>query len=108
VLVALALPLVSWSFAELRRAGTHIRPDRPTTSLVTNGPFGWSRNPIYLSLILVYTGVSTFANALWPLILLPAAILGLQRGVIEREERYLDHKFGDAYREYSARVRRWL
>jgi protein-S-isoprenylcysteine O-methyltransferase Ste14 len=107
-LVGLGLPLVASAVRAMLSAGTHIRPDRPTTALVTSGPFSFSRNPGYLSMALVYSGVSAFANALWPLLLLPAALSGLQRGVIEREERYLERKFGEEYRAYRARVRRWL
>jgi protein-S-isoprenylcysteine O-methyltransferase Ste14 len=108
VLVGLSLPLVGSAFRALAQAGTHVRPDRPTTALVTAGPFAYSRNPIYLALALVYTGLAAFANALWPLLFLPAVIFGLQRGVIGREERYLERKFADEYRAYRARVRRWL
>ncbi len=108
VLVGLSVPLVGSALRALLQAGTHVRPDRPTTALVTGGLFAYSRNPIYLSLMLVYTGLAAFANTLWPLLLLPAAIFGLQRGVIEREERYLERKFADDYRAYRGRVRRWL
>ena len=62
----------------------------------------------YLSATLIYTGIASLANALWANLLLPAVLIAIQRGVIEREERYLEHKFGDDYLRYKAQVRRWI
>ena len=92
----------------MRRAGTHINPNQPATELVTHGPFRLSRNPIYLGFTLGYSGVAIWANALWPMLVLPLILAVMQRGVIHREERYLESKFGAAYREYKVRVRRWI
>lgn len=92
----------------MRRAGTEINPMRPATALVTTGPFRYTRNPLYVSLTGLYSGVALLLNALWPLLFLPVVLWVVQRGVIEREEAYLERKFGDAYRTYRARVRRWL
>ncbi len=108
LLIGLSLVIAVPAFLAMRRAGTDVRPDKPTTALVTEGPFGHSRNPLYLSTALLYTGIAAFANAPWPKLLLPAVLLVIQRGVIEREERYLERKFGDEYRRYKARVRRWI
>jgi protein-S-isoprenylcysteine O-methyltransferase Ste14 len=63
---------------------------------------------MYLGFTLIYLGVSVWINALWPIVLLPLVLLVMQRGVIHREEAYLERRFGAAYREYRARVRRWL
>jgi len=76
--------------------------------MVTEGPFHYSRNPAYLSMTMIYTGIASLANALWALLLLPVALLVMQRGVIEREERYLERKFGEEYLRYKAQVRRWV
>ena len=92
----------------LRRAGTAIPPNRPTTELVTDGPYRWSRNPLYLALTLIYAGVGLIADDLWILVLLVPLLLLLHWGVVVREERYLEAKFGEAYRRYKQRVRRWL
>ena len=92
----------------MRRAGTNVNPRDPTTAIVVEGPFRFSRNPLYLSLILAYLGITLLVNALWPLLLLPPLLVVLHWGVIAREERYLEAKFGESYRVYKARVRRWL
>jgi protein-S-isoprenylcysteine O-methyltransferase Ste14 len=57
---------------------------------------------------MIYTGIASLVNALWAILFLPVALLMIQRGVIEREERYLERKFGEEYRRYKARVRRWI
>lgn len=93
----------------LRRAGTTISVDRPTTAIVASGPYRYSRNPLYVALTLLYLGLGAAAlNTLWALVLLPPLLVVIQRGVIEREERYLERKFGEEYRRYKRRVRRWL
>jgi protein-S-isoprenylcysteine O-methyltransferase Ste14 len=81
---------------------------KPTTALVTEGPFRYSRNPIYLALTLLYVGVALLINALWILLLIVPVLLVIRYGVIAREEAYLTRKFGDTYRQYTARVQRWL
>lgn len=92
----------------MRRANTSLRPDTPTTAIVDTGPFRYTRNPIYLGFTLMYTGIACFANALWPIVILPFVLAVMQRGVIEREEQYLTRKFGLLYTQYQTRVRRWL
>jgi protein-S-isoprenylcysteine O-methyltransferase Ste14 len=108
VVTALSVAQAVAAAAAMRRARTEINPMRPTTALVTTGPFRYTRNPLYVSLTGLYSGVALLLNALWPLLLVPVVLLVVQRGVIEREEAYLERKFGDAYRAYRARVRRWL
>lgn len=92
----------------MRRAHTNIDPRQPTTTIVVEGPYRFTRNPIYLSLTLLYSGLTVLFNALSGLLLLPIALIILRRGVIEREERYLERKFGEQYLSYKQRVRRWL
>ena len=89
-------------------ARTPVPPYRPTTRLVFEGPYRFSRNPDYIGQALVYAGIALVANSWWPLFTLPLVLFVVQRFVIEREERYLEGKFGEEYREYRARVRRWL
>jgi protein-S-isoprenylcysteine O-methyltransferase Ste14 len=81
----------------LRSAGTPVNPEKPVSSLVTDGPFRYTRNPGYLSMAMIYMGVASLANALWAILLLPAALAVIQRGVVEREERYLERKFGEEF-----------
>ena len=81
---------------------------KPTTALVTAGPFGYSRNPIYVALTLLYLRVAFLVNALWILLLVVPVLLVIRYGVIAREEAYLTRKFGDVYHQYTAQVRRWL
>jgi protein-S-isoprenylcysteine O-methyltransferase Ste14 len=92
----------------MKRAGTNVDPREPTTTIVTGGPYRFTRNPLYLSMTLVYAGITALANALPAALLLPAVLAFMRRGVIEREERYLERKFGDEYMDYKARVRRWI
>jgi protein-S-isoprenylcysteine O-methyltransferase Ste14 len=89
-------------------AGTSPDYYRPATVLVVHGPFRFSRNPQYLSVTILYLGVAISVNALWPIVLLPVVLLVFTIGVIWREERYLERRFGERYLRYKARVRRWL
>lgn len=108
LLVVASLTLAGWGFTEMRRAGTNVDPREPATTIVESGPFRLSRNPLYLSLTGMYLGLALLFNRIAALVLLPLTLFVLTKGVIEREERYLDTKFGDQYREYRGRVRRWL
>ena len=103
-----ALLIFLWSFRSFARRGEDIRIEKATNTLVRDGPYRFSRNPIYVALTLAYAGISLILNAVWPLALLPLALAVMHYGVIRREERYLEGRFGDQYRQYRARVRRWL
>lgn len=102
------LLLMGWALFTFRRAGTSPIPHVPTKALTAAGPYRLTRNPMYLGMALISVGVSLAANALWPLLSVPVALVLIDRLVIRKEECYLDIKFGDAYREYRSRVRRWL
>lgn len=106
-LVIAGLAFASWAALLMLRARTHMLPFRPATALVTSGPFRLSRNPLYVSLTLVYTGLA-IAYAPLALPLLPVVIAAMQRLVISREERYLEARFGEQYRQYKRTVRRWI
>jgi protein-S-isoprenylcysteine O-methyltransferase Ste14 len=95
-------------FRTFVRAGTPVSPYSPSTALVTSGPYKLSRNPGYLGMTLAYAGTSLLCGALWPFATLVPTLALIDRGVIRREERYLEDRFGQDYRSYRARVRRWL
>ncbi len=95
-------------FREMRRAGTNVDPSHPTTAIVEAGPYRFTRNPLYVGMALVYSGIAAWANSLPAALFLPAVLHLVDRGVIKREERYLEGKFGDEYLRYKGRVRRWI
>ena len=90
------------------KAATPVQGTKPTRSLVTTGIHSWSRNPIYIGMFLIYAGMGVAARSPWILILLLPLAITIRYGVVAREETYLDRRFGDSYRTYMARVRRWL
>jgi protein-S-isoprenylcysteine O-methyltransferase Ste14 len=92
----------------MNRARTAVNPSQPTTAIVSDGVFSLSRNPIYLSLTLLYIGVTFLFSSLWALLLLLPLLVIVQIGVVQREESYLERKFGDEYLRYKATVRRWV
>ncbi len=109
LIAAIGLTLMAVAAGLFRRAGTNLPPWQPSTALVTDGPFRWTRNPMYLGMTLTYAGIAIAFDSLVALILLAILVLPvMQTQIIAREERYLERKFGDAYRVYKARVRRWL
>lgn len=104
--LAVILALVAEIF--FARAGTSALPIRPTTAIVTRGPYRFTRNPMYVSLALLYLGLVLILGYGWPLVCWPLAVLAVDRFVIPREERYLKEKFGEAYQRYRETVRRWV
>jgi protein-S-isoprenylcysteine O-methyltransferase Ste14 len=98
--------LNAWFLLRIRKADVPIRTDKPVPRLTTEGPFGYSRNPSYLALALIYAGIASLRNSLWAMLLLPPVVMVMQREVIGREERYLERAFGEEYLAYKAQVRR--
>ena len=94
--------------AQMKRAGTNIHPTLPATAIVTGGPYRFTRNPMYLSLCLLNLGIGLLLCDLIPVLLTLVLATVLQTGVIVREERYLEAKFGEVYSSYRRHVRRWL
>jgi protein-S-isoprenylcysteine O-methyltransferase Ste14 len=107
-LLACGIGVNLWFVVTMRRAHTPLNPRKPVRRVITWGPFRFSRNPGYTSLAMTYAGVASVVNTLWPLLFLPAVLAVIRRGVIEREERYLERAFGAEYGQYKARVRRWI
>lgn len=106
--ILLAALIAISAISAMRRAKTAVNPGLPTTAIVSGGIFSLSRNPIYVSLTLLYLGVALLFNALVPVLLLPPLLCVVQTGIIKREESYLERKFGEEYPRYKARVRCWL
>lgn len=102
------LALDGAAMLNFHRAGTSMVPMNPTTALVTSGPYRLTRNPMYLGMAFLYVAFAFAFGVIWALALLPAVLVIVDRFVIAREEPYLERRFGQAYRAYKARVRRWL
>ena len=100
--------LAIWSNVLFRRAHTSLVPIKPSTALVVRGPYRMTRNPMYLGLLCVYIAAALWFGVVWALILVPLVVLAVQRLAIAKEERYLEQKFGQVYREYRMHVRRWI
>ena len=96
------------SFRVLKNHGTPVDPARSTVTIVQDGPFRVSRNPLYLALLLSFLGLTVLMASFWLLVLLPVLFVLLHFGVVKPEEGYLEKKFGEEYRQYKARVRRWI
>ena len=107
-LILIGIAVVVAGIRNFSRAATPVQGTRPTRALVTTGIHGWSRNPIYLGMFLVYGGIGLTVRSPWILILMLPLAITIRYGVVAREEAYLERRFGDAYRDYKARVRRWL
>lgn len=106
--ILIGLAPLPWIFFAFTRAKTTLHADHKASALITNGPYRFSRNPIYLSLISICLGIGICADNIWVLPALAAAIWYLFRTVIAVEEQYLEAHFGDEYRAYKQRVRRWI
>ena len=102
----LALALGVSAVLTMTKAGSNVPTNRPTTMIVENGPYRFTRNPIYLGMGQI--GLAIAFNSLWLLMMLVPFAFVIHYGVVAREEAYLGRKFGDAYRGYCSRVRRWL
>jgi len=105
---AIGIAVTLWSMDLFRRAHTSLIPIRPTTALVMEGPYRFSRNPMYLGLLSMYFGLALLMDLLWSAILMPLVILAVYFLIIRKEEQYLERKFGEEYAEYKSVVRRWI
>jgi protein-S-isoprenylcysteine O-methyltransferase Ste14 len=104
----LALALFAWAIVTMTRAGSNVPTNRPTTTIVESGPYRFTRNPIYLGMFLGLIGLAIAFDNLWLLLTLVPFALVIRYGVVALEEAYLERKFGEVYRSYRSRVRRWL
>jgi len=107
-LISGSLGFMFWADGTFKRWDTAVNPDNPTTTLITSGPYRFSRNPMYLAFILIQLGISLAIGSWWLFITLLPAWMILRWGIIAREERYLAETFGTTYLAYKTVVRRWL
>src|SRR5262249_35089213 len=103
-----ALIIGFWGTRTMHGADTNISPLKPAVSLVTAGPFRFSRNPLYGAITLLYIGLTLLLSSWWGVVLLVPVLVVLHFGVIRREERYLERKFGERYADYRSQVRGYL
>jgi protein-S-isoprenylcysteine O-methyltransferase Ste14 len=108
LLVAAFVVLNGWALAMIGQHRTALLPGEPTTVVIDRGPFALSRNPLYVGLLVLSAGIALLAASLWALVALPLEWALLRWGAVLPEERYLTEKFGAAYLDYAARVRRWV
>lgn len=107
-LIVGAILLILWARTTMSTLRESIFSREATNTLVTTGPYRFSRNPIYVAYALIYVGIAFNVNTIWPIVFLPAVLGFVQYAVIAYEERYLERLFSDEYLSYKARVRRWL
>lgn len=103
-----AIATVKWSFNTMEAAGTTVPTDTPVDAIVKDGPYQYSRNPIYTAFLFGFIGLSFMANSLWMFLMVIPLFFALALGVIIPEEEYLLQTFGEDYKEYKKKVRRWL
>ncbi len=107
-LAAFGIAIAMWGRRAMLAAGTNVDPTLPSTAIVTSGPFRITRNPLYLALTLLYVGLTLAIDTWWGFVGLVPLLVTMHVGVVLREERYLEQKFGDEYRRYKAAVARYL
>ncbi len=108
IIMACGFAIAGIAVRTLIRAETTFRPDRSSRRLVDTGIFARTRNPIYVGFVLMMLGLGIMAGSIWTIVLTPVFMLYLGRFVIAREEAYLERRFGEDYRAYKRKVRRWF
>ncbi len=94
--------------AQQKQTGNDPNPHSPTVSIITSGPYSFSRNPIYLGVALLQAGIALWLGSVWVLASVLLALVLVNFLAIRPEETYLERKFGDAYLQYKGSVRRWI
>ncbi len=106
--LGLSLLIIASSFREFARAKTSVRPDRCANALIRTGPFAYSRNPLYVAVVLMILGIGVWVNSTWIWVMVAPLVLVMNAAVIVREESHLERRFGREYIDYKRAVRRWL
>jgi protein-S-isoprenylcysteine O-methyltransferase Ste14 len=108
ILIITGFVMTSWGANAFRKAETPVKPFEPSTTLVLHGLYRYTRNPMYLGFIIILCGSGILLGSLLPFLVIPVFFLIIQEGFIKHEELFLENIFGDKFREYKSRVRRWL
>ena len=108
LLIVAGVALFRIAVLTFKQSATSPKPHKPTKAIVTAGPFRYTRNPIYIAFTLMQLGTAAWARSGWILVFLAPVLILIRYGVIAREERYLEHKFGEEYLTYRRAVRRWI
>lgn len=104
----IGMALIAWGVATLNRHQTTFLPHKASTALVTTGPYQVLRNPIYLGEVFVFFGIAEVTKNIWFVILGVVFAIAVTWLAIVPEEKHLEDRFGDAYRDYKAKTRRWI
>lgn len=107
-LIVFGLGIILTARAKMQKAKTNIEPWKPTNAIISDGIYSYTRNPIYVAMILIYLGITLIFNIIWFVPFLILVLIAMQYGVILREEKYLENKFGADYLDYKKKVRRWV
>jgi protein-S-isoprenylcysteine O-methyltransferase Ste14 len=107
-LIGIGVALAGWAIARFSKAKTHLDVRKPASALVTDGPYRFTRNPMYVAASLLYAGIAVIYGKIFMLAFLIPCLLLIDIFIIRREEAYLEALFGESYRDFRSRVRRWL
>jgi len=108
LIILSSIPFIIFALMELYKADVLLNARKASTTLITTSIYKISRNPVYLSLLLFYIGLSFIVNSIWMLVMVVPAFYFINKFSIEREEKLLEAKYGEEYRIYEAKVHRWL
>ena len=108
IIIVIATLIAAWALLHFHRNDTDVRPDKPDSTLITSGPYRFTRNPLYMVLTLAQITAAIWLDNLWILLLVVASVIVITRYAITREELYLEQLFGQEYLRYKQRVRRWF
>ena len=107
-IIVSSIAILPFAITRFRAAGTSVDVRQPTTAIITDGVYRFSRNPIYLAMTLLVAGIGVAVDGIWLIVMLAPTLIVMHYGVIAREERYLEAKFGGQYLKYKRSVRRWI
>ena len=108
LLIAISTIVSLPTFVTMKKHSTPTGASNPTARIIQEGPFRWSRNPLCVAMVLLFGGIAVLANSIWFVLFILVLFILLDRGVIRREEIYLERKFGEKYSQYKSSTPRWI